>query len=206
MTSHERILHDTIIHLRETNMFLAHWKTDKGSKKILALVHELSKQLQVLAFSKPDPVHIRGKSSLMKQCTYTEHQGTFEVNFNVAGLDTAIQSVWRKFCIDASYQFCVWLLCTVHSMQNRTSEQTMEHCLKLEQALQHGDCKDWCYYLVQWLACLQGKFKSVHHHKIYWTLYAKVSWQIMSPTYLLLSTFSWASLFLWSVVRKASPC
>jgi hypothetical protein len=33
-------------------------------------------------------------------------------------------------------------LYNIHSIQNRTSEQTMEHCLKPEQALQHGDSKD----------------------------------------------------------------
>ena len=30
----------------------------------------------------------------------------------------------------------------VHSLQNKTRKEIMEHCLNLEQALQHGDSKD----------------------------------------------------------------
>ena len=30
----------------------------------------------------------------------------------------------------------------IHSLQNKTSNEILEHCLNLEQALQHGDSKD----------------------------------------------------------------
>ena len=53
----------------------------------------------------------------------------------------------------------------VHSLQNKTSKEVMEHCLNLEKALQHGDSKDIdAVDLSSELKPFQDELQGVHRH------------------------------------------
>nr|XP_032662339.1 uncharacterized protein LOC116840081 [Chelonoidis abingdonii] len=137
---------DAINQLGETKKFLVGRRSDADFEKTLADASELAEELDVPALFDPDPIHIRKKR---KQFTYEADdepidnlKEKFKVNFHFAVIDTAIQSVEERFTLMQQISSVFGFLYDVDSSQNTTPKQMMEHCLNLEQALQHGESKD----------------------------------------------------------------
>ena len=56
----------------------------------------------------------------------------------------------------------------VHSLQNKTSKEVMEHCLNIEKALQLGDYKDIdAVDLTSELKAISRRVANVHRHRMY---------------------------------------
>lgn len=107
---------------------------------------ELAEELDVPALFEPNPIRIRNKR---KQFTYEADdepiynlKEKFKVNFYFAVINTAIHSVEERFTLMQQISSVFGFLYDVYSLQNTTPKQIMEHCLNLEQALQHGESKD----------------------------------------------------------------
>ncbi|XP_063788893.1 zinc finger MYM-type protein 1-like [Pseudophryne corroboree] len=139
-------IHNAIKQLNETKKFLADCRSDEGFGKVLEEAGELAEALGIPAQFEVDPVRISRKR---KQFIYEAEDAPiqnpkekFKVNFYFAVLDTAVQSVEDEFTQMKQISSVFGFLYNVHSLQNRTSQQIMEDCCKLEQALQHGDSKD----------------------------------------------------------------
>ena len=58
------------------------------------------------------------------------------------GVKWKIQSVEEQFTLMQKISLVFGFLYGVYSLQSKTWEEIMEHCLNLEQALQHEDSKD----------------------------------------------------------------
>ncbi|XP_063819320.1 zinc finger MYM-type protein 1-like [Pseudophryne corroboree] len=139
-------IHNAIKQLNETKKFLVDCRSDEGFGKVLEEAGELAEALGIPAQFEVDPVRISRKR---KQFIYEAEDAPiqnpkekFKVNFYFAVLDTAVQSVEERFTQMNQISSVFGFLYNVHSLQNRTSQQIMEDCCKLEQALQHGDSKD----------------------------------------------------------------
>ncbi|XP_029767716.1 uncharacterized protein LOC112121922 [Terrapene carolina triunguis] len=137
---------DAINQLGETKKFLVGRRSDAAFEKTLVDAGELAEELDVPALFEPDPIHIRKKR---KQFTYEADdepiynlKEKFKVNFYFAVIDTAIHSVEERFTLMQQISSVFGFIYDVHSLQNKTPKQIMEHCLNLEQALQHGESKD----------------------------------------------------------------
>ncbi|XP_063797832.1 zinc finger MYM-type protein 1-like [Pseudophryne corroboree] len=139
-------IHNAIKQLNETKKFLVDCRSDEGFGKVLEEAGELAEALGMPAQFEVDPVRISRKR---KQFIYEAEDAPiqnpkekFKVNFYFAVLDTAVQSVEERFTQMNQISSVFGFLYNVHGLQNRTSQQIMEDCCKLEQALQHGDSKD----------------------------------------------------------------
>ncbi|XP_065264296.1 zinc finger MYM-type protein 1-like [Emys orbicularis] len=137
---------DAINQLGETKKFLIGRRSDADFEKTLVDAGELAEELDVPALFEPDPIRIRKKR---KQFTYEADdepiynpKEKFKVNFYFAVIDTAIHSVEERFTLMQQISSVFGFLYDVYSLQNTTPKQIMEHCLNLEQALQHGESKD----------------------------------------------------------------
>ena len=107
---------------------------------------EIAVDLEIPAIFEPEPTRIRRKK---KQFAYEgddepiqDPKDKFKINFYFAILDTAIQSVEERFTLMQKISSVFGFLYDIHSLQYKTRKEIMEHCLTLEQALQHGDSKD----------------------------------------------------------------
>ncbi|XP_063788817.1 uncharacterized protein LOC134944173 [Pseudophryne corroboree] len=139
-------IHNAIKQLNETKKFFADCRSDEGFGKVLEEAGELAEALGIPAQFEADPVRISRKR---KQFIYEAEDAPiqnpkekFKVNLYFAVLDTAMQSVEERFTQIHQISSVFGFLYNVHGLQNRTSQQIMEDCCKLELALQHGDSKD----------------------------------------------------------------
>ncbi|XP_065654528.1 zinc finger MYM-type protein 1-like [Hydra vulgaris] len=139
-------MHGAINYLKKTKKFLVNRKNEMEFKKILVDAVEIAVSLEIPALFEPEPTRIRRKN---KQFTYEgddepiqDPKENFKKNFYFAILDTAIQSVEERFTHIQKISSLFGFLYDVHSLQDVTSKEVMEHCLNLEKALQHGDSKD----------------------------------------------------------------
>ncbi|XP_042212039.1 zinc finger MYM-type protein 1-like [Homarus americanus] len=139
-------IHDAVEQLKETKKYLVNCRNDEEFEKILITAQELAEELGISAELEPEPVHIRRRR---KQFTYEADdeliqnpKQKFKVNFYFAVLDVAIQSVEQRFTQMHVVSSMFGFLYDIHNLQTITSKEVMEHCLKLEKALQHGDDKD----------------------------------------------------------------
>ncbi|XP_074799593.1 zinc finger MYM-type protein 1-like [Natator depressus] len=139
-------IRDTINQLGETKKFLVGCRSDTDFEKTLVDAGELAEELDVPALFEPDPIHIRKKR---KQFIYEADdepiynlKEKFKVNFYFAVIDRAILSAKEIFILMQQISSVFGFLYDIYSLQNTTSKQIMEHCLNVEQALQHGESKD----------------------------------------------------------------
>ncbi|XP_044851160.1 uncharacterized protein LOC123353812 [Mauremys mutica] len=137
---------DAINQHGETKKFLVGHRSDADFEKTLVDAGELAEELDIPALVEPDPIRIRKKR---KQFTYEADdepiynlKEKFKVNFYFAVINTAIHSVEERFTVMQQISSVFGFLYDVYRLQNTTPKQSMEHCLNLEQALQHGESKD----------------------------------------------------------------
>ncbi|XP_024067329.2 LOW QUALITY PROTEIN: zinc finger MYM-type protein 1-like, partial [Terrapene carolina triunguis] len=137
---------DDINQLGETKKFLVGRRSNAAFEKTLVDAGELVEELDVPALFEPDPIRIRKKR---KQFTYEADdepiynpKEKFKVNFYFAVIDKAIHLVEERFTLMQQISSVFGFIYDVYSLQNKTPSQIMEHCLNLEQALQHGESKD----------------------------------------------------------------
>nr|XP_048695389.1 zinc finger MYM-type protein 1-like [Caretta caretta] len=139
-------IRDAVNQLGETKKFLVGHRSDADFEQTLVDAGELAEELDVPSLFEPDPIRIRKKR---KQFTceaddepvYNPKE-KFKVNFYFAVINTAIHSVEERFILMQQISSVFGFLYDVYSLQNTTPKQIMEHCLNLEQALQHGESKD----------------------------------------------------------------
>ncbi|XP_037743601.2 zinc finger MYM-type protein 1-like [Chelonia mydas] len=137
---------DAINQLGEIKKFLVGHRIDTDFEKTLVDAGELAEELDVLALFEPDTICIREKR---KQFTYEADdkpiynpKEKFKVNFYFAVIDTTVYLVEERLTLMQQISSVFGFLYDDYSLQNTRPKQIMEHCLNLEQALQHGESKD----------------------------------------------------------------
>ncbi|XP_073196247.1 zinc finger MYM-type protein 1-like [Lepidochelys kempii] len=163
---------DAINQLGEIKKFLVGHRIDIDFEKTLVDAGELAEELDVLALFEPDTICIRKKR---KQFTYEADdkpiynpKEKFKVNFYFAVIDTTIHSVEERLTLMQQISSVFGFLYDVYSLQNTRPKQIMEHCLNLEQALQHGESKDIdAFDLCNELQAITRRVQKVHHHNMY---------------------------------------
>ncbi|CAM4475658.1 unnamed protein product [Caretta caretta] len=163
---------DAINQLGEIKKFLVGHRIDIDFEKTLVDAGELAEELDVLALFEPDTICIRKKR---KQFTYEADdkpiynpKEKFKVNFYFAVIDTTIHSVEERLTLMQQVSSVFGFLYDVYSLQNTRPKQIMEHCLNLEQALQHGESKDIdAFDLCNELQAITRRVQKVHHHNMY---------------------------------------
>ncbi|XP_068233481.1 zinc finger MYM-type protein 1-like [Palaemon carinicauda] len=127
-------------------MFLEERRSDTEFEKVLVDATELANDLEIDSVFVADSVRLRKKKRQFdyegEDTPVQKAKVNFKFNFYFAVLDITINSVLERFQQLQRMKSVFGFLYDVKSLNGITNTQLMEHCTKLETALQDGESKD----------------------------------------------------------------
>ena len=138
-------IHSAVQQLHHTKAYLVDCRSDIGFERVLVDAAEIAKDLEIPPTFEAVPRLRRRKKQFAYEAEdepVQDQKQNFKVNFFFAILDTAIRSVEERFEQMRTIESVFGFLYHIQSLQNKTSQEILECCMKLESALQHGDLRD----------------------------------------------------------------